>query len=187
MKLLLKKIFLYSIMWPHILTFLLSKRKDIIKEDVIRRREYRNYHYENDFLAYLCEVLWRDKEYRNVFYFRIRGLAAFILNLILPSLNDVDMENCSNIQGGLVLIHGHGTIINRYSVIGKNCTILHGVKIGVLENTWPPRIGDNVYIAKVLGPIKIGNNVKIGAGAVVIKDVPDNAIVVGVPARILNK
>ena len=177
-------------MWPHILTFILSKRKDIIKEDVVRRRVYRNYNYENDFLAYLCEVLWRDKGYRNVFYIRIRGLAAFILNLILPSLNDVDMENCSNIQGGLVLIHGHGTIINRYSVIGKNCTILHGVTIGGLENTWPPRIGDNVYIgcgAKVLGPIKIGNNVKIGAGAVVIKDVPDNATVVGVPARILNK
>lgn len=54
----------------------------------------------------------------------------------------------------------------------------------------PPTIGDNVLIgcdAKVLGDIKIGNNVKIGAGAVVVKDVPDNATVIGVPAYILKR
>ena len=189
MKLRLKKFFLFSVMWPHILAFYLSKNRKIIREDVIRRRAYRSYHYENDFVAYLCEVLWRDKEYRNVFYFRIGGFVAFILNLILPSLDDLDLENCPQIGGGICIIHGHGTIINRFSVIGKNCTIYHGVTIGALEKGWPPKIGDNVYIgcgAKVLGNIRIGNNVKIGAGAVVVKDVPDNATVVGVPARILN-
>ena len=91
--------------------------------------------------------------------------------------------------GGIVLIHGHGTIINKFSVIGENCTIYHGVTIGGLENEWPPKIGDNVYIgcgAKILGNIRIGNNVKIGAGAVVVHDVPDNATVVGVPAKIIK-
>jgi serine O-acetyltransferase len=55
---------------------------------------------------------------------------------------------------------------------------------------WPPVIGDNVYIAagsRVLGGIKIGNDVIIGANAVVIKDVPDNCIVAGIPAKVISK
>lgn len=189
MKLRLKKFFLFSVMWPHILAFYLSKNRKIIREDVARRRIYISYNYENDFTAYLCEVLWRDKEYRNLFYLRVGRAISIFLNMILPAMEDVDLAGCSTIGGGLVLLHGHGIIINKYSVIGKNCTIYHEVTIGAIENGLPPKIGDNVYIgcgAKVLGHIRIGNNVKIGAGAVVVKDVPDNATVVGVPARILN-
>lgn len=76
--------------------------------------------------------------------------------------------------------------------IGKNATIYNGVTIGLQhdEDSQGPVIGDNVYIgsgAKILGKIKIGHNVSIGANAVVIRDVPDNSIAVGIPARIIAK
>lgn len=100
MKLKIKKIFLYSIMWPHILVFYLSKNKKIIREDVERRRLYRRYNYENNFTAYFCEVLWRDKEFRNVFYLRIGRVKSFFLNMVLPALEDVDLEDCKKIGGG---------------------------------------------------------------------------------------
>lgn len=76
--------------------------------------------------------------------------------------------------------------------IGKNCTILPMVLIGKAKPGLDMKgfsIGDNCYISTgvtILGPIKIGNNVTIAAGAVVIKDIPDNAVVGGVPARILK-
>ena len=83
-----------------------------------------------------------------------------------------------------------GVVINHYSIIGKNCTIFHGVTIGNddkdLKNT--PIIGDNVLIgagAKIIGKIRIGNNVKIGAGAIVTQDIPDNATVVMDKPRII--
>lgn len=87
---------------------------------------------------------------------------------------------------------GMGVVIHSKSIIGVNCTICQQVTIGGGGNSrFPgvPVIGNNVYIAKgsiVMGGITIGNNVTIGANAVVTKPVPDNAIVAGVPAKILR-
>jgi len=86
--------------------------------------------------------------------------------------------------------HFGDIIVSGYASFGDNCLIRQGVTIGTKNVSDPcaPQIGDNVDIgagAKLLGRIKIGNNVKIGANAVVITDVPDNSIAVGVPARIL--
>ena len=85
-------------------------------------------------------------------------------------------------------IHHYGTLIlNGGVIIGSNCTLRTGVVIGNLHGGDDiPVLGDKVEIgvgAKVLGRIHIGNNVKIGANAVVIRDVPDGATAVGVPAR----
>lgn len=87
---------------------------------------------------------------------------------------------------------GMGVVIHSKSIIGVNCTICQQVTIGGGGNSrFPgvPVIGNNVYIAKgsiVMGGITIGNNVTIGANAVVTKPVSDNAIVAGVPAKILR-
>lgn len=73
--------------------------------------------------------------------------------------------------------------------MGKNCTIFQQTTIGATEKG-TPTLGDNVTIycgAKVLGNISIGNNVVIGANAVVVKDVPDNVVVAGVPAKIIRR
>lgn len=102
-----------------------------------------------------------------------------------------------DIAGGLCVGHAEagGIVINGACKIGKNCNIHHGVTIGAKHRalgagkTGAPEIGDNVYIgpgAKVIGGIKIGNNVAIGANAVVVHDVPDNAVVGGVPAKIIS-
>lgn len=72
--------------------------------------------------------------------------------------------------------------------IGRHCFINQQVTIGY-KGDKAPEIGDNVQItcgAKVLGGVKIGNNVTIGANAVVVKDIPDNALAAGVPARVIR-
>lgn len=89
--------------------------------------------------------------------------------------------------GGVYMDHPHGTHLNAKS-IGKNLKIKHNVTIGN-NHGFLPVIGDNVMIgcgACVLGDVTIGNNVKIGANCVVVKSVPDNAVVVGNPAYIVK-
>ena len=86
---------------------------------------------------------------------------------------------------------GIGVVIHSDAIIGCNCHIGQQVTIGGGNNHYPgvPRLGDNVHIHKgaiVFGGITIGNNVEIGANAVVNKPVPDNAIVAGIPAKILR-
>ncbi|WP_412093985.1 serine O-acetyltransferase [Exiguobacterium aestuarii] len=94
--------------------------------------------------------------------------------------------------------NGLGTVLNENCKVGKNTTILQHVTIGgnmgkkrmiddVLRSA--PIIGENVICgvgAKILGPVKIGDNSKIGAGSVVLSDIPDNSIAVGIPARVIN-
>lgn len=88
---------------------------------------------------------------------------------------------------GLCLAHYGTLVVNKNTKIGKNCRIHVGVNIGSQGGT--PVIGDNVYIGpgvKIFGPITIGNNVTIGANAVVNKSFPDNCVVAGVPAKIIK-
>lgn len=85
--------------------------------------------------------------------------------------------------------HFNGIIIGTNAVIGDDCIMYQQVTIGQKNNKFPV-IGNNVTIyagAKIIGGIHIGNNVIIGANAVVLKDVPDNSIVAGVPAKVIGK
>ena len=89
----------------------------------------------------------------------------------------IDIPKEAKIGPGLCVGHFGGIFISKYAVIGKNLNISQGVTIGMSgqgENRGVPVIGDNVYI-------KIGNNVKIGANAVIYKDIPDNAVAVCKP------
>jgi len=86
-----------------------------------------------------------------------------------------------------IIDHFGGIVIHGDAKFGDNCRIRNGVVVGIrhVEEDGAPIIGDNVDIgvgAKVLGPVQIGDNVLIGANAVVLIDVPDNCIAVGVPA-----
>ena len=88
-----------------------------------------------------------------------------------------------------VIEHSGGIVVSGFARFGDNCRIRNGVVIGLarVDDPCAPVIGNNVDIgagAKLLGRITIGNNVRIGANAVVVKDVPDNSIAVGVPAVI---
>jgi serine O-acetyltransferase len=89
---------------------------------------------------------------------------------------------------GLVILHTFGIVINSSVRAGRNLTLEHGVTIGA-EKSLCPVLGDNVFIgagAKVIGPVRIGNDVKIGANAVVTRDLPDGATAVGIPARVIK-
>ncbi len=86
---------------------------------------------------------------------------------------------------------GIGVVIHRDAKIGKDCMIAQQVTVGGGNSHYPgvPTIGDHVYMAKgsiIMGGIDVGNNVTIGANAVVNKPVPDNGVVAGVPARLLR-
>ena len=94
---------------------------------------------------------------------------------------------------GLRIYHIGGFIhVGKNVVIGKNCTIQPGVVFGnktEKDDKRPVTVGDNCYFglnAKILGSVNIGNNVTVGANAVVTKDIPDNAVVVGIPAKIIK-
>lgn len=107
--------------------------------------------------------------------------------LLFNTLIGIYLPRRAQIGGGL-RIHHHGCIIiNPDTVMGKNCILRHGVTIGTKNGEHDvPTIGDNVEFGagcKVLGKIKIGNNVTIGANAVVLCDIPDNYIAVGIPAK----
>lgn len=89
---------------------------------------------------------------------------------------------------GLVILHSFGIVINSSVRAGRNLVLEHGVTIGA-EKGQSPLLGDNVFIgagAKIIGPVRIGSDVKIGANAVVTKDLPDGATAVGIPARIIK-
>jgi serine O-acetyltransferase len=101
----------------------------------------------------------------------------------------------AEIDYGFFMPHPTGVVIGEYVKIGKNCKIYQQVTIGAksIEETGTrdyPCLGDNIIVypgARIIGGIHIGNNVVIGPNAVVIKDVPDNSVAVGVPARITKK
>lgn len=94
---------------------------------------------------------------------------------------------------GLFIDHGMGVVIGETAEIGNNCTIYHGVTLGGTgkdRGKRHPTIGNNVLIstgAKILGPFKVGDNSRIGANAVVLREVEANTTVVGVPGRAVKK
>lgn len=94
----------------------------------------------------------------------------------------------TSIGYGLYIGHGIGIVVNGTAVIGNNCNLSQFTTIGANDGK-AAEIGDNVYIGPsvcLVENIKIGNSVTIGAGAVVVKNVPDNATVAGVPAKVIS-
>ena len=104
----------------------------------------------------------------------------------------IEIHPGAQIGRGLFIDHGTGVVIGETSIIGDNCTLFQGVTLGGTgkeHGKRHPTLGNNVMVctgAKVLGSIVIGDNAKIGAGAVVLQDVPANSTVVGVPGRVVR-
>jgi len=98
----------------------------------------------------------------------------------------------TRIGSGLYVGHHGGIVVNSEAALGRNCNISQGVTIGQSNRgarKGVPSIGDNVYMgpgAKLVGAIRVGSNVAVGANCVVTDDVPDNGVVVGVPGRVIS-
>ena len=105
----------------------------------------------------------------------------------------IEIHPGAQIGKGLFIDHGHGVIIGETTIIGDNVTLYQGVTLGGTgkeHGKRHPTIGNNVMIsagAKVLGSFTIGDNSKIGAGSVVLEEVPPNSTVVGVPGRVVKR
>lgn len=114
--------------------------------------------------------------------------------LVVDWLLGIELPWTTQIGKNLKIIHGHGLVINHKTVIGANCTLRNSTTIGhkkLADGSYSasPKIGDNVDVganAVIIGSITIGNNAVIGAGSVVVKDVPENAVVAGNPAKIIR-
>lgn len=116
--------------------------------------------------------------------------ARFIAH-IARWLTGVEIHPAAEIGERFFIDHGMGVVIGETAVIGDDCTLYHGVTLG--GTSWKkgkrhPTLGDNVVVgagAKVLGPIELGDGVRVGSNAVVVKDVAKDLTVVGIPGRIV--
>ncbi len=129
-----------------------------------------------------------------MFWFRIAqygGWESFFAKrsyLRISKVRNIDIPLDTDIGYGLYLGHFMCIVISPLTKIGNNCNISQFLNIGTNEGRGAV-IGDNVYIGPhvcIVEDVKIGNNVTIGAGAVVTKDIPENATAAGVPAKVLN-
>jgi serine O-acetyltransferase len=119
--------------------------------------------------------------------------AARLLSHLSRFLTGIEIHPGARIGEGLFIDHGSGVVIGETTEIGRNVTLYQGVTLGGTgkeKGKRHPTIGDNVVIsagAKVLGSFEIGANSRIGAGSVVLKPVPANCTVVGVPGKIVRR
>ncbi len=108
-------------------------------------------------------------------------------------LTGIEIHPGARIAGGVFIDHGMGVVIGETAEIGENVTLYQGVTLGGTgkeKGKRHPTIGRNVVIAagaKVLGPIRVGDNARVGAGAVVIRDVPPDCTVVGIPGTVVAR
>ena len=125
---------------------------------------------------------------KNKILWGITGVNKIIIEII----TGISIPYNCNIGPGMLIGHFSGIMIAGNVKIGRNCTLHQGVTIGLAgreEDKGVPILGDDVFIgagAVILGKINVGNNVAIGANAVVSNDIPDSAVVVGNKAKIIN-
>ena len=133
--------------------------------------------------------------YRIAHYFYTKKLffLARLISQISRFFTGIEIHPGAKIGRGLVIDHGMGVVIGETAEIGDDVLLYHGVTLGGTgkdKGKRHPTLGNNVVIgagAKVLGPIYIGRNSKVGANSVVLKDVPEGATAVGIPAKNIIK
>jgi serine O-acetyltransferase len=130
----------------------------------------------------------------------LKGLSRFVSSLS-RMFTGIEIHPAATLGRRLFIDHGMGVVIGETAVVGDDCTLYHGVTLGGTHGdkgkNYPrnqtkrhPTIENQVVIgagAKILGPITIGHNARVGSNSVVIKDVPPDAVVLGIPAHIVVK
>ncbi len=144
-------------------------------------------------LLYPCFKALRAYKKAHKHYLKGHYLRARFISQRSARKTGIEIHPGATIGKGLFIDHGHGVVIGETTIIGDNVTIYQGVTLGGTgkeQGKRHPTIQDNVMIsagAKVLGSFTIGENSKIGAGSVVLEEVPPNSTVVGVPGRVVKR
>lgn len=133
--------------------------------------------------------------YRAAHWFHTKRLytVARCISQFARFLTGIEIHPGAKIGKGFFIDHGSGVVIGETTEIGDNCLLYQGVTLGGTgkdKGKRHPTLGNNVMVgsgARVLGPIKVGDNSKIAAGAVVLHEVPPNCTAVGVPARVVKR
>ena len=135
------------------------------------------------------------RSYRKAHWFYEHGFftIARIISQRARHRTGIEIHPGATIGKGLFIDHGMGVVIGETTIIGDNCLIYQGVTLGGTgkdKGKRHPTLGNNVLVgagAKVLGPFKVGDNVKIAANAVVLNEIPSDCTAVGVPARVVRR
>lgn len=169
-----------------------SRQKHLIEMDVKRWSEINGINF--GFFKSLNWYLTYKQEFRNLLQHRLKypshsllGMVHYLIARVLWKPVESLYIYTKDIGGGLYIQHGFATIISAEK-IGQNCRIYQQVTVGY-KGDRAPVLEDNVSVtcgAKVLGDITMHSNSLAAAGAVVVKDVPENAIVAGVPAKVIS-
>ena len=171
---------LFSVLW-----FLCPpKSKPLLKQDIDSWRKWKTVKQASPLLAG-AKLFAMFPEFRTQYYFRA-GKLSHLFSWIIKGETNLYI-NTKQISGGFLIQHGFATIVTA-DRIGSNCKVMQQVTIGYNGDKCPI-IGDNVLIcdgAKAIGGVTIGNNCIIGANAVVVKDVPSNSVVGGIPAKVIK-
>lgn len=181
-----KSISLSPFIFPIFIVYLIKKKsRKLINEDLKTIVKFNTgseiKSYKKEFWFHYTHI----KEFRSQVHYRLKPWSLFLK--ILPGQTALTI-NVPNIGGGFYVHHGHSTRISA-SHIGSNFTIHHNCSV-VHGKGGAPYIGNNVFIgtgATIMGKIIIGDNVKIGANTVVLKNVPNNCTVVGNKTYIVKK
>lgn len=181
--------FLGLLYFPHILFYLILSQKKIIEND-IQSMKFHMSSYDNRYIVLLIKYLAVYPFFRTLFYHRI-GKFSKLIQWYLPGERTLQITSNTVIGGGVYMAHPFSTVINAKNIGDnfscRNCTTIGNKFDG--RNDLRPIIGNNVVLGAnvcIIGNITIGNNVIVGAGTVITKNIPDNCIVVGNPARIIK-
>lgn len=137
-------------------------------------------------------AVWLHRLSHRLWSWRLKWLAR-ILSHLGRWFTGIEIHPGAKIGKRFFIDHGMGVVIGETAEVGDDCTLYHGVTLG--GTTWQkkkrhPTLGNNVVVgagAKILGPIHIGDNARIGSNSVVVRDVPPDATVVGIPGHVIKK
>lgn len=181
-------LFLLWLYIPHILIYLVfGSKRNMVRSDL----EAIEHQINIDLPVFLQLIyqLHNNRYFRHVFYYRIGPVLDMLISWYRPGDKYFWVPFSTKLGRSICYAHPYSTVLNAES-IGDNFSCLHCTTIGKKgSGQRRPRIGNNVTVGchvTIIGDITIGNNVTIGAGSVIVKDIPDNAVVVGNPSKIIK-